>query len=189
MGIDDALRAGQNRHRENASKEELEAAEREAARERYHAKEAATANDIAAAARRALQLLVERGTPEEVQVWARPRIGPNRGMVYGWCIPDLEARYSREILLDTGQIAQITPHLSRRDAKDTMTAEAWAAAHVKAARSAPNFETPGTLYREAFDRPWSNERAVPAMEARLDSVRTGVMNVLGKMLTDAGVEL
>jgi hypothetical protein len=50
-------------------------------------------------------------------------------------------------------------------------------------------EGAGNLYRQAFDMPWGNPHALARMEEKLRSIRGSVMEALGRMLADAGIEL
>jgi hypothetical protein len=149
MDADDELEASLERSREEAGRIKDATARREEARTAYHLKEDTTAKELVAIFRRTLQLLVDQGEREEIQLWARPRIGRNSGLIYGWRIPDpIYTDYGsrHRALLDTGDIATISPSVKRRDACGLTSIEAWVGEQVMRARSEFHPDRP---YQEA----------------------------------------
>jgi hypothetical protein len=185
MGVDDALRAAQARSQERTRSDEDERHRREEVRRAYDAEEKAAAVAMASALRRALELLKSHN-PEEIQVWAQTRIGPNRGLARGWHIHD-PSYYHQYVLLDTGEIAAISPNKARRDAPPRNIDE-WAESRASLARDDPS-ERRGTLYSRAFSQEWQADGALSQMQARLRSVERNVMDAVGQMLTRAGIKL
>lgn len=196
MDADDELEASLERSREEAGRVKDATARREEARTAYHLKEDTTAKELVIIFHRTLQLLIDQGEREEIQLWAQSRIGRNSGLIYGWRIPDpIYTDYgSRHLaLLDTGDIATISPGVKRRDAYGLTSIEAWVGVQVMCARfefhpDRPYQEARSDYYNLAFGR-YSQQGNVEAMERQLASIRRRVVDALGQMLSKAKVKL
>jgi len=189
MDADGELETYLEHGREKAGRIKDATARREEARAAYHRKEDTAVEELVALFRRTLQLLIGQGKREEIQLWAQPRIGRNRGLIYGWRIPDpIYTDYGsmHRALLDTGDIATISPSTKRRDAYGLMSIEAWVREQVMHARcefhpDRPYQEARSNYYDLAFGR-YSQLDNVGEMERQLASIRRRVAEALGQML-------
>jgi len=198
LGIEDELRAAQERAQRESQDADDAHARREATRAAYHAEEAALTAELLAAARRTFELLVDRGERQEIQVWARPRLGPNHGLVHGWRIPDpvhgTSFRAAKRALVVTGEVVMVQPGSKRSDASKPMNLETWIANEVKRARFEikPDQSYEDALtnhYEMAFGGRYYNQHYVARMQQQLASMRGRVMNTLAEMLSEAGVTI
>jgi hypothetical protein len=195
MDADNELKASLDRGREKAGRIEDETVRREEARAAYHLKEDTTAKELVIIFRRTLQLLIDQGEREEIQLWAQPRIGRNSGLIYGWRIPDpIYTDYGsrHRALLDTGDIATISPGVKCRDAYCLMSIETWVREQVMCSRSEfhpdrPYQEARSDYYDLAFGR-YAQQGNVEKMERQLTSIRRCVVDALGQMLSKAKVK-
>jgi hypothetical protein len=188
MGIDEDLRAAQERQRSAEHAEERKQAEIEQKRLAYHAEEDTTAAAISAAIHRAHGLLDTEQRWIGVDVFAPTRFPRSDGKCDGriLSLPHLESE--EFVLFPNGYITRIQRRRKRHEAEPAITIDQWSANLVRQLRAHSSSEA-STLYDDAFSSRWPDDRALSNLKSNLGWVRSNVQDAVARMLTEAEVHL
>ncbi|HEY2768300.1 MAG TPA: hypothetical protein VGI76_08585 [Solirubrobacteraceae bacterium] len=187
MGIDDNLRAAQERQRSEARAEADKQAAIEQKRLDYHAEESTVAAEISAVIRRAQDLLDAKHEWCPVETFMPSRFERSLAYCDGRPLSFPTSLGSEEfVLLPTGHIIRVQRWLRRREAHSAVTIDEWSAVRVQVARSNPAVEA-SSHYDDAFDSRWPTDKALSTMQRNLVWVRERVEDAVARMLADAGI--
>jgi len=193
MGIDEELRAAQQRRARDLAAQEQSERSRVTRQEAYHAEEAALIAELSEAGQRMTELLIAADRPGEVQVLARSRLRRDGGLVRGWRM-SAPLWGPERVLLPSGDL--VMQHPGSKDAKELgpMPLDTWIEHQVMRAR----FEFPRSefaesglnYYKLAFGgRSSPSEQYIKEMRHQLEAIRSRVLDIFGEVLTRAEITL
>lgn len=189
MGIDEDLRAAQERQRSAECAEERKQAEIEQKQMAYQAEEDTTAAAISVAVRRAHGLLDAKQKWTGVDVFAPTRFPRSDGKCDGRILSFPASSAPEEfVLFPNGYITPIQRHRKRHEADPAITIEQWSATLVRQLRAHSSSEA-SSHYDDAFNRRWPNDRALSSLQSNLGWVRSRVQDAVARMLTEAEIHL